>query len=142
MGQYYEKSLVQPNQVKARKNLTEENQKLASKLQSACNKYISDPASKKLATGYVAGYKANGDSVVNAFLDLNYKYIAAARPYKATRSDFEPMRSRMIDLRKAYSNYLVKMRFELKAITPEKQWNDLAKELNNNFVYLGAGISK
>jgi hypothetical protein len=136
------KVLVQPDQVKARKNLTAENQKLADKLQSACNKYISDPSSKKLAAGYVAGYKANGDSVVNAFLDLNYKYISAVRPYKASRAAFEPMRSRMIDIRKAYSNYLIKMRFELKAITPEKQWNDLAKELNSNFVYLGAGISK
>jgi hypothetical protein len=134
--------LAQPDQVKVQKNLHEENQKLANKLQAACNKYIVDPAAKKQAAAYVNGYKESGDSVVAAFLDLNYKYISAIRPYKVSRSDFEPMRSKMIDLRKSYSNYLVDMRFKLKAITPEKQWNDLAKELNNNFVYLGAGISK
>jgi len=136
------KVLVQPDPAKARKNLMEENQKLSGKLQAACNKYITDPSSKKQAVAYVNGYKAKGDSVATAFLDLNYAYISAIRPYKVTRSDFGPMRSHMIDLRRDYSNYLVDMRFKLKAITPNKQWRDLAKELNNNFVYLGAGISK
>jgi hypothetical protein len=136
------KVLIQPDQVKARKNLMEENQKLCGKLQDACNKYITDPSSKKQATVYVDGYKAKGDSAAIAFLGLNYKYISTVRPYKVSRSDFEPMRSNMIDLRRDYSNYLVDMRFKLKAITPNKRWNDLAKVLNNNFVYLGAGISK
>ena|GEM_PF-4148310 len=27
-------------------------------------------------------------------------------------------------------------------ITPEKEWEGLAKELNNNFTYMGAGVSK
>jgi hypothetical protein len=82
------------------------------------------------------------DSVIAAFLNLNYKYMKAVRPYKVSRSDFEPLRSNMIELRRSYTNYLVDMRFKLKAITPQKQWNVLAKELNNNFVYIGAGISK
>jgi hypothetical protein len=136
------KVLIQPDQSKARKNLMAENQKLAGKLAAACNKYITDPSSKKLADVYVNDYKTKGDSVAIAFLGLNYKYISTIRPFKVSRSDFEPMRSSMIGLRRDYSNYLVNMRFELKAITPNKQWNDLAKVLNNNFVYLGAGISK
>ena len=136
------KVAAQPDPVKVQKNLKEENQKLANKLQAACNKYIVDPAAKKQATSYVNDCKEKGDSVITAFLDLNYKYISAIRPYKVSRSDFEPMRANMIELRRSYTNYLVDMRFKLKDITPEKQWNDLAKELNNNFVYLGAGISK
>jgi len=48
----------------------------------------------------------------------------------------------MIEIRRNYTNHLVDLRFELKAITPEKDWNSLAKEMNNHFVYLGAGISK
>ena len=136
------KALIQPDQAKARKNIMEENQKLSGKLQAACDKYITDPSSKKQAAVYVNGYKAKGDSVAVAFLDLNYRYNSAIRPYKVSRSDFEPMRSNMIDLRRDYSNYLVDMRFKLKAITPNKQWYNLAKVLNNNFVYLGAGISK
>ena len=94
------KVLALPDQAKARKSLLEENQKLAARLQTACNKNITDPASKKLATGYVNGYKAKGETVATAFLDLNYKYAAAIRPYKVSRSDFEPMRSNMIDLRR------------------------------------------
>jgi hypothetical protein len=134
------KVLTLPDQAKARKSLMEENQKLATKLKTACNKNITDPSSKKQAAVYVDGYKARGDSVATAFLNLNYKYAAAIRPYKVSRSDFEPMRSNMIDLRRDYSNYLINMRFKLKAITPNKNWKDLAKVLNNNFVYLGAGI--
>ncbi|HSZ32534.1 MAG TPA: hypothetical protein VK772_04445 [Puia sp.] len=136
------KVLILPDQAKARKSLMEENQKLSGNLQAACNKYISDPSSKKQSVVYVDGYKAKGDSVAIAFLDMNYKYISVIRPYNVSRSDFEPIRSRMIYLRRDYSNYLVDMRFKLKAITPNKNWHDLAKVLNNNFVYLGAGISK
>ena len=136
------KVLVQPDQVKIRKNLMQENQKLANKLQASCNKYITDVTGKKQAKIYIGGYEAKGDSVINAFLALNYKYTVAIRPYQASRADFEPMRANIITLRRNYTDYLVNMRFKLKAITPQKQWNDLAKELNNNFVYLGAGISK
>lgn len=136
------KVLVQADQSKLRKNLTEENNKLAAKLQTTCNKYIKDASSQQQAKTYINSYKATGDSVINAFLDLNYKYISAIRPYNVSRADFEPMRANMIEIRRNYTNQLVDMRFKLKAITPEKQWNDLAKELNNNFVYLGAGISK
>jgi hypothetical protein len=136
------KVLVMPDQAKARKNIMEENQKLSIKLQDACNKNIADPSSKKQAALYVDGYKAKGDSVAVAFLDLNYKYISTIRPYKVSRTDFEPMRSKMIGMRRDYSNYLVDMRFKLKAIAPNKNWKELAKVLNNNFVYLGAGSSK
>src|SRR5258706_4935607 len=136
------KVLVQPDQAKLRKNLREENNKLAAKLQSTSNKYIKEGSAQKQAKTYIDSYKATGDSVINAFLDLNYKYISAIRPYKVSRADFEPMRANMIKIRRNYTNNLVNMRFKLKAITPEKDWNSFAKELNNNFAYLGAGISK
>jgi hypothetical protein len=136
------KVLVQPDHVKVHKSLMEENQKLAGKLQSACNKYITDPALKKKSTEYVESYKVKGDTLVNAFLVLNYKYLSAVRPYKISAADFLPIRAEMIERRSDYTNNLVDMRFKLKAITPEANWKDLAKELNNNFVYLGAGISK
>jgi hypothetical protein len=136
------KVMVQPDQVKLRKNLMEENNKLAAKLQTTSNKYIKDASGEQQAKTYINGYKATGDSVINAFLDLNYKYASAIRPYKVSRSDFEPMRANMIAIRRNYTSHLVDMRFKLKAITPEKEWNSFAKELNSNFVYLGAGISK
>jgi hypothetical protein len=136
------KVLVQPDQAKVRKSLLEENQKLASKLQRSCNKYITDPSSKKKATEYVESYKDKGDTLASAFLALNYKYLSAVRPYKVSRADFDPIRAEMIEHRRDYTNNLVDIRFKLKAITPEANWKDLAKELNSNFVYLGAGISK
>jgi hypothetical protein len=136
------KVATQPDPAKTRKDLMEENQKMAAKLQSACNKYITDPASKKQSESYVNGYKAKGDSVVNAFLDLNYKYLTALKPYLVTAATFLPLRSRMMEVRKSYSNYLVDMRFKLKSLTPSDKWKELAKELNNNFTYMGAGISK
>jgi len=34
------------------------------------------------------------------------------------------------------------MRFKLLAITPEKEWEGLAKELNNNFKFIDAGFSE
>ena len=45
----------------------------------------------------------------------------------------------MIELRKGYTNYLVEMWFKLMAIVPEKNWKDLAKELNSCFTYLVPG---
>ena len=51
------------------------------------------------------------------------------------------MRAKMIGLRRNYTDYLVEMRFKLKAITPEKNWEGSAKELNNSFTYLGPGVS-
>jgi hypothetical protein len=75
-------------------------------------------------------YSTKGDSLANAFLDLNNRYMQAIRPYKVTRADFEPLRTKMIGLRRNYTDYLVYMRFKLIALTPEKQWEGLAKELN------------
>ena len=136
------KVLLQPDNAKAKKSLMEENKKLHDKLLAACNKHISDAAGKAKAKTLVDGYQAKGDSLTNAFLDLNYRYIEAARPYKVTATQFEPLRTKMIVLRRNYSDYLVNMRFQLLAITPEKQWEDLTKELNENFTYLGPGVAK
>jgi hypothetical protein len=136
------KVLQQPDKGKARKNLFEENQKLHDKLLKACEKYIPDSTRKAKANTFADEYKNKGDTLADAFLNLNYRYIETIRPYDVTRKDFEPMRAEMLALRRNYSDYLVEMRFELLSITPEKQWNDFAKELNTNFVYMGAGISK
>jgi hypothetical protein len=136
------KILSLPVNAKARKSLFEENQKLHDRLLKACYKYIPDSTGKIKAKAFVDEYKDKGDTLADAFLNLNYRYIKAVRPYHVTRKDFEPMRAKMLELRKNYSNYLVEMRFKLLALTPEKQWNDLAKELNNYFVYMGAGVSK
>jgi hypothetical protein len=136
------KALQQPDNVKARKSLMEENKKLHDKLLGDCNKYIPDAAGKMQARVLVDEYSTKGDSLAKAFLDLNYRYIQAIRPYKVTRADFEPLRTKMIRLRRNYTDYLVYMRFKLIALTPEKQWEGLAKELNYNFIYMGAGVSK
>lgn len=136
------KVIKMPDQVKARKSLHEENLKLYYKLLAACRKYIPDSLGKVKAKSYADEYKVKGDTLANAFLDLNYRYLKTLRPYKVSRKDFEPMRAEMIELRRNYTNYLVDMRFKLMAITPLKNWEGLAKELNNNFVYLGAGVSK
>ena len=99
-------------------------------------------AGKAEAKKYVDEYTMSGDSVSAAFLDLNYKYLKTLRRYTATRSDFEQPRANMITLRKNYTESLVNMRFKLIAITPKDKWEDLAKELNNSFTYMGAGLSK
>jgi hypothetical protein len=134
--------LEQPENEKIRKKLIEENQKISDKLLKSCNQHIPDSAGKRQAGIFVNEYKDKGDSVTDAFLKLNYRYMEAARAYKVTRQDFEPIRAEMIKLRKNYSNYLVVMRFKLLAITPEKEWEGLAKELNSNFRYMGAGFSE
>ena len=136
------KVLVVPANEKAKKKLFEESQKMHDKLLSACDKNIPDPAGKEKAKTYVDEYRDKGDTLAKAFLNLNYRYIKAVRPYQVARKDFEPMRKEMISLRRNYTNSLVDMRFKLLAITPEKQWNSLAKALNENFVYMGAGLSK
>jgi hypothetical protein len=136
------KVLVVPDNIKARKKLFAENQKLHDNLLKACNKYITDAAGKTKAKTMVDEYEAKGDTLASSFLNLNYKYLKAIRPYHVSRKDFEPIRLEMLGLRKDYSAYLVGMRFKLLALTPEKQWTDLAKDLNSSFVDMGAGISK
>jgi hypothetical protein len=136
------KVLKQPDNAKARKSLMEENKKLHDKLLETCNKRITDAAGRAKAKTLVDEYMVKGDSLASAFLDLNYKYLKAVRPYKVTPQDFLTIRNTMIGLRKNYSAYLVSMRFKLLAIVPEKEWEGLAKELNDNFDYLGPGISR
>jgi hypothetical protein len=136
------KVLVTPEKGKAKKQLASENKKLHDRLFRACDKSISDSAGKAQAKKYVDEYTRKGDSVSAAFLDLNYKYLGKLRIYTATRSDFEKPRANMITLRKNYTESLVNMRFKLIAITPMDKWEGLAKELNNSFTYMGAGLSK
>jgi hypothetical protein len=133
------KTLVQPSREKVSNAIYGKNIKLHDQLAKACNERITDSVNRKKAKSYVDTYFSKGNSLAKAFLDLNYKYLSAIRPYTATRSDFEKPGKEMIDLRKNYSEYLVDMRFKLMAITPEKEWPGLAKELNNEFNYLGAG---
>jgi hypothetical protein len=136
------KVLKQPDNKKARKALFGQNEKFHHRLLSACEKSIPDSVGKMKARNLAGRYRAKGDTLVNAFLNLNYRYIHTIRPYKVTRKDFEPQRREMIQLRRDYSNFLVDMRFQLMAITPEKKWETIAKELNTDFNYMGAGASR
>ncbi len=136
------KVLVTPEKGKAQKLLAGENKKLQDRLISACNKSIPDSAGKAQAKKYVNEYTRSGDSVAAAYLNLNYNYLKSLRRYTATRADFEQPRANMITLRRNYTQSLVNMRFKLIAITPTEKWEALAKELNNSFKYMGAGLSK
>lgn len=136
------KVLITPEKDKAKKQLAGENKKLHDRLIRACDKSISDASGRAAAKKYVDEYTAKGDSVSAAFLDLNYKYLKTLRIYTATRGDFEQPRANMITLRRNYTESLVNMRFKLITITPADKWEGLAKELNNSFTYMGAGLSK
>jgi hypothetical protein len=135
------KAVKQPDEVKVRKSILMQNQKLQDRLILACNKYIQDSAGRAKARIILGEYEIKGDNLADAFLKLNFKYLKSLRPYQVTRQDFDAMRTKMLDLRRNYTDYLVDMRFKLMAITPEKNWNDLAKELNSCFTYLGPGVS-
>lgn len=137
-----DKVLQQPDNEKIRKRSAEENKKLHDNLLSVCNKHIPDAGGKQQANALVDENEKIGHSVNNAFLDLNYQNLKAIRPYNVTRRDFEPIRQKMLELRRSYTNDLVDLRFKLLAITPEKEWKGLAKELSDQFNYMGAGISK
>lgn len=132
----------QPNNVKLKKNLTEENNKYYQHLLATCNKYIQDAAGKTEALGLLDTYKRKVDSVADAFLDLNYRYLNALRPYSATTASFQSLRDNTISLRKNYSDYLVTMRFKLLPLVPGKDWETLAKELNPAFADISPGVSK
>jgi hypothetical protein len=136
-----DKTIRQPDEAKVRKAILNQNQHLQTGLVVACKKYITDSAGRAKVRIILGEYEIKGDNLSEAFLELNFKYLKALRPYKVTRQDFEPMRTKMIELRKNYTNYLVEMRFKLRALTSEKNWKDLAKELNNSFAYLGPGVS-
>jgi hypothetical protein len=71
--------------------------------------------------------------VLCTFINLNYGYLKAIRPYSVSASDFTPIRTEMVALRRSYSEYVVNMRFQLFAITPEKNRESMAKELNTIF---------
>jgi hypothetical protein len=135
------KSIRQPDEMKVRKAILAQNEHLQDQLIIACNKYITDSAGRSKVRIILGDYEIRGDNLSEAFLELNFQYLKALRPYQVTRQDFEPMRTKMIGLRRSYTNYLVEMRFKLKALTPEKNWKGLAKELNNSFTYLGPGVS-
>jgi hypothetical protein len=135
------KAIRQPDENKLRKTILAQNQNLQDQLVIACNKYITDSAGKAKVRIILGEYEMKGDNLAEAFLELNFQYLKALRPYKVTRQDFEPMRTHMTGLRRNYTNYLIEMRFKLKALTPEKNWKDLAKELNHSFTYFGPGVS-
>jgi len=136
------KVLMTPTKDKVKKQISKQNQDLYSRLLKASNKAISNAADQQKAKIYLKEYTAKGDTLSAGFLDLNYKYIKDIRPYSATKSDFEQAGIKMIQLRRNYTDYLVVMRFKLIAITPKDKWQDLAKELNSSFTYMGAGLSK
>jgi hypothetical protein len=106
----------------------------------ACDKYITDSAGKAKTRLILGEYEIKGDNLAEAFLELNYQYLKAVSAYQVTKQDFIPIQAKMLGLRRSYSNYLVEMRFKLLAITPEKNWKDLAKDLNSCFYYLGPGV--
>ena len=137
-----QKAVTQPDPMKVRKAILAQNQKLQNHLIMACDKYITDSAGKAKTRVILGEYEIKGDNLAEAFLQLNYQYLKTLRPYQVTRQDFDPIRAKMLALRKNYTDYLVEMRFKLLAITPEKNWKDLAKELNSSFYYLGPGVSR
>jgi len=135
------KAIKQPDESKIRKAIISRNEQLQYKLIAACNKYITDSSDKSKTRVIIGEYEIKGDNLTEAFLELNFKYLKALRPYNVSRQDFEPMRTKMIELRRNYTDELVEMRFKILAMTPEKNWKDLAKELNSTFTYLGPGVS-
>jgi hypothetical protein len=136
------KAIKQPDEAKVRKAIIGRNEQLQDKLIIACNKYITDSVANAKTRIIIGEYEIKGDNLTEAFLELNYKYLEAIRPYNVSRQDFETMRSKMIELYRNYTDYLVEMRFKILALTPENNWKDLAKELNNTFTYMGPGVSQ
>lgn len=134
------KVLVTPTKDKAKKGFAKQNMDLHNRILKACNRLIVNTSDQQKAKQYVDEYTAKGDTLASAFLDLNYKNLQNIRSYSAKRADFEKDRMKMIQLRRSYTDYLVAMRFKLVAITPKDKWTDLAKELNNSFNYMGAGL--
>jgi hypothetical protein len=62
------------------------------------------------------------------------------RPNQVSAADFKTLRTKMIELHKGYSDCIVNMRFKLLAITPELNWEGLAKELNGIFPDVAVGL--
>jgi hypothetical protein len=93
------KALKQPDNAKLKKNLTAESNKYYQHLLETPNKYIPDAAGKTTAKGLLDGFKTKLDSVADAFLNLNYKYLEALRPYHAARPVFQQLRDNMITRR-------------------------------------------
>ena len=48
---------------------------------------ILKPVSAKLRV-IIGEYEIKGDNLTEAFLELNFQYLKALRPYKVTREDF------------------------------------------------------
>jgi len=136
------KLLKTPDNEKERKSLSAEIKKLHGKMLATCNKYILAPADKVTAGNLLDDYEKKCDSLVNAFLNLNYRYLQIIRPYYTPRADFLQIRNQMARERQSYSSFLVNMRFKLLAIIPEKNWESLAKELNQVFTDVVPGASK
>lgn len=134
-------AIKQPDEAKVRKAIISRNEQLQGRLIMACNKYITDSAGRAKLRLIIGEYEIKGDNLTEAFLELNYKYLKALKPYTVSRQDFEPMRAKMIELRTSYTDYLVEMRYKIMAMATEKNWKDLAKELNNTFTYFGPGVS-
>ncbi len=134
------KVLVTPTKDKAQKSFAKQNLDLHNRILKACNRAITNTTDQQKAKKSVDEYTAKGDSLASAFLDLNYKNLKNIRSYSATRADFEQDRIKMVQLRRNFTDYLVVMRFTLIAITPKDKWTELAKELNNSFTYMGAGL--
>ena len=136
------KVLQAPDKEKVRKKLLEETKKMSDKLLKDCEKHIPDQAGKNKAKAIIDDYEKKGEELDNAYLDLSYQHLNAIRPYKVSRADFEPIRDRMLKVRQNFTENAVNMRFDLLTLVPAKEWKGFAKDLNDEFNNLGAGISK
>ncbi|MDI1355639.1 MAG: hypothetical protein PSX36_12020 [bacterium] len=126
-------ALDKPDNVKARKSYLKLSEKLFGDVQLACGKTILDSKKSEEARGNVLEVKAEVDRFVNEFLDLNYKDLEPLRKLTASRSDFESLWVGTNDLRKKILANLISMRFKLAAMSTEKEWKKLGKELDKLF---------
>ncbi len=130
--------LQQPDKEKHASQIKKMIDRMYSNLLNACENNITNVQNLEKALNLVAKYKTNSTDLTEKMVNMGYKQQEEIRMYNAPRANFEALRAEILTSRSEYMANVVDMRFRLKDLTPEANWKNIAKAINQNLSKAGS----
>ncbi len=130
-------AVQKPDKEKDMNEIRKQADHMHANLQKAVESNITDTASLDKARLLLDEYESRSVKIAEQLLHTTYNQHEAIRSYDASRSGFESLRSEILATRKEYMSFVVDMRFQLKDLTPEANWKNVAKAINKNLEKAG-----
>ena len=127
----------QPDKEKDMKEIRKQADHMHSNLLKSVESNITEPVNLEKARALLDEYESRSAKIAEELLHLTYNQHETIRSYDASRDNFESLRSEILASRKEYMAFVVDMRFQLKDLTPEANWEKVAKAINKNLEKAG-----